>query len=117
MAVAADDPHTLPEVLAGQAALRPGQVALRFDAQAITYAQLAARADRAAGVLAQDWHVRAGDRVAWLGLNHPAQLVLLFALARLGAALLPVNVRLAAAEWDALLQSVGPVHLVHDAAF
>ncbi|HEY1228937.1 MAG TPA: AMP-binding protein, partial [Ramlibacter sp.] len=115
--MASDAPRTLPEMLARQASLRPAQVALRFEAQSVTYAELAARADRAASVLAHDWQVRAGDRVAWLGLNHPAQLVLLFALARLGAALLPVNVRLAPAEWDALLRSVQPVRLVHDDAF
>lgn len=117
MAVPPDAPRTLSDVLARQATLRPAQVALRHEAQSITYAQLAARVDRAAHVLAHDWQVRAGDRVAWLGLNHPAQLVLLFALARLGAALLPINVRLAAAEWDALLRSVGPARLVHDDAF
>lgn len=117
MAVAADALRTLPEVLGRQAALRPAHVALRCDGEAITHAELAARIERAAGVLARDWQVRAGDRVAWLGLNHPAQLVLLFALARLGAALLPMNVRLAPAEWDALLRSVQPRHLVHDAAF
>lgn len=117
MAVPPDAPRTLPEVLARQAALRPEHVALRYETQCITYAQLADRVERAANVLAHDWHVRAGDRVAWLGLNHPAQLVLLFALARLGAALLPINVRLAAAEWDTLLRSVAPAHLVHDVAF
>src|SRR6476661_412548 len=114
MAVASHAPHTLPEVLARQALLRPAQVALHFEAQSVTYAELAERVDRAASVLAHDWKVRAGDRVAWLGLNHPAQLVLLFALARLGAALLPMNVRLAPPEWEALLRSVGPQHLVHD---
>lgn len=117
MAVAAPAPRTLPEVLARQAMLRPEQAALCHEARSITYAQLAGRVDRAAGVLAHRWQVRAGDRVAWLGLNDPAQLVLLFALARLGAALLPLNLRLAAAEWDALLRSVGPVRLLHDAAF
>jgi fatty-acyl-CoA synthase len=38
--------------------------------------------------------VRAGDRVGLAGANHPGQLVLLFALARIGAILLPLNFRL-----------------------
>jgi fatty-acyl-CoA synthase len=44
------------------------------------------------------WGVRPGRRVAWLGSNHPAQIALLFGLARVGAVLLPLN-RLAPAEW------------------
>jgi len=66
----------------------------------------------------QDQHgVRAGDRVAWLGHNHPHQLVLLLALAQLSAMLVPLNFRLAAAEWDAVLQDCGASLLVHDAAW
>jgi fatty-acyl-CoA synthase len=52
--------------------------------------------------------------VAWLGANHPAQLALLFGLARIGAALLPLNFRLAFAEWQRLLAECAPRHLVHD---
>ena len=58
--------------------------------------------------------VRPGDRVAWLGLNHPGTLVLLFALARLGAMLVPLNHRLASAEWEAVLSDCAPRLLVHD---
>ncbi|MFM6985694.1 MAG: class I adenylate-forming enzyme family protein [Hydrogenophaga sp.] len=58
--------------------------------------------------------VQAGDRVAWLGLNHPGTLVLLFALARLRAVLVPLNHRLAAAEWQAVLADCKPCLLVHD---
>lgn len=63
------------------------------------------------------WGVRRGDRVAWLGANHPDQLVLLFALAELGAMLVPLNFRLAAAEWDALLADCTPICIAHDAAW
>lgn len=62
-----------------------------------------------------DWGVRPGDRVAWLGANHPAQIALLFGLARIGAMLLPLNFRLAPAEWRQLLAQCTPGHLVHDA--
>lgn len=61
--------------------------------------------------------VRAGHRVAWLGHNDPHQLVLLLALAQLGAMLVPLNFRLAAAEWDAVLQDCGASLLVHDTAW
>ncbi len=96
---------TLPDVLARHAALRPQAAALHFEGRELSHAELAQRAESAAALLAREWGVRPGDRVAWLGLNHAAQLVLLFALARLGAMLVPLNFRLAPGEWDALVAS------------
>jgi len=61
--------------------------------------------------------VQAGDRVAWLGLNHPAQVALLMALARLGGVLVPMNHRLSPVEWQSLLDDCRPDLLVHDAHF
>ncbi len=60
--------------------------------------------------------LRPGERVAWLGLNHPAQIVLLFALARLGALLVPLNHRLSPAEWASVLLDCTPTLLLHDDA-
>jgi fatty-acyl-CoA synthase len=108
---------TLPELLAQQARERPQSLALSFEGQEMTYADLAAGAEAMASRLWHGWGVRPGDRVAWLGLNHPSQLVLLFALARVGAVLLPLNFRLAAMEWQSLLADCTPAHLVHDTAF
>ena len=42
--------------------------------------------------------VRKGERVAYLGYNNHEMLALLFALAKLGAILVPLNWRLTAAE-------------------
>src|SRR3954463_13081483 len=117
MGVPGSPARTLPQVLALQARERAGATAVRFGPTAITYAQLDARAARAAKLLARSWGVQAGDRVAWLGLNDPAQLALLFALARLGAMLLPLNIRLAPAEWQQQLAACAPRCLVHDQAF
>ncbi|MGE0098193.1 MAG: class I adenylate-forming enzyme family protein [Hydrogenophaga sp.] len=61
--------------------------------------------------------LKPGDRVAWLGLNHPAQMALLMALARLGGVMVPMNHRLSAAEWGALLDDCSPALLVHDDPF
>ena len=114
MAVAPTFP-TLADVLAARAASRPDAPALRFGAQTWTYGELARRCARLSAQLWNGWGVRPGDRVAWLGANHPGQLLLLFALARVGAILLPLNFRLAPAEWDALMADCTPTHLVHDA--
>jgi fatty-acyl-CoA synthase len=61
--------------------------------------------------------MRPGDRLAWLGANHVDQLSLLFALARIGAMLAPLNFRLAAAEWDAVIRDCRPVRIVCDDAW
>ena len=81
------------------------------------YAELARWAEAVARHLQTQHAVQPGDRIAWLGLNHPLQIVLLFALARLGALLVPLNHRLAPAEWAAVLADCQPRLLVHDAHF
>ncbi len=79
------------------AAFAPDQTAIRFAGTDVTYADFAKRIARAAAILAE-LGVRPGDAVAFLGLNHPLSLVLLFACARLGAMLMPLNWRLAPPE-------------------
>jgi fatty-acyl-CoA synthase len=106
------DPATLPRVLE---AAPPGDEALRFGASGHSYGELRQAAERAAAVAWHQWGVRPGDRVAWLGANHPGQLALLFGLARIGAMLLPLNFRLAFAEWQRFVADCTPRHLVHDA--
>lgn len=113
----ASEPTRFWSVPAHHAALRPEAVALRFEGQASTYAQLARQSEQCAATLWHVWGVRPGGCVAWLGLNHPAQLVLLFALARIGAALLPLNFRLAPMEWSTQLHECNASHLVHDEAW
>ncbi len=81
-----------------------------------SYADLHAAAARMARRLSAQHGVTAGDRVAWLGLNQPFALVLLFALARLGALWVPLNHRLAPAEWAAVLADCQPRTLFHDAS-
>jgi fatty-acyl-CoA synthase len=102
---------TLPEILRRTGREKP---ALQFDGRWQTYGELDMAARRAAAVAWHAWGVRPGDRVAWLGANHPAQLALLFGLAHIGAILLPLNFRLAPAEWQRLAADCTPGHLVHD---
>ena len=67
-----------------------GDIALRFEGENFSYATLWRCIESATHTLVQAG-VQPGDRVAYWGLNHPAMLVLLFALARLNAILLPLN--------------------------
>jgi fatty-acyl-CoA synthase len=114
MQVSKQQPLTLPDVLRRH---DPSGTALQFATTSMSYGELAQLARQAAALAWTEWGVRPGDRVAWLGGNHPAQIALLFGLARIGAILLPLNFRLAPAEWQRLLADCTPAHLVHDAAF
>jgi fatty-acyl-CoA synthase len=90
------------------AAQRPEKVALHFHGGDITYRDLWRRVEAATAALG----VGRGERVAYLGYNSPRMLVLLFALARLGAILVPLNWRLTAAELRAILADCAPRCLV-----
>ncbi|HEX6137492.1 MAG TPA: AMP-binding protein [Casimicrobiaceae bacterium] len=98
------------------AAFTPDRVAIEFESEAIAYRELAARVARAAGALRM-LGVGPGDRVAWLGQNHPATLVLLFACARLRAIVVPLNWRLAAPELRRMLKDCEPRALFAQAPF
>src|SRR5579875_1344704 len=82
------------------------RVAYTFRGKDWTYAQARDRAARLAHAL-RGLGVGRGDRVAYLGLNHPALLEGLFAAAQLGAVFVPLNFRLAAAELSYLLDDAG----------
>ena len=90
--------------------------ALRFEGQTTSYAQLILNAQAMAASLAAQG-VQRGDRVAWLGLNHPLQIALLVACAGLGAIAMPLNYRLAAAELERILRDAQPRCLIHDSTF
>ena len=99
------------------AAERPTAPAVRFGDEVLDYARLAALVDGTAAWLRDAHGIRPGDRVAWLGYNAPDMLVLLFATARLGAILVPLNWRLAPPELRYVMLDCGPKLLVVQPAF
>ena len=88
----------LSDLIDRNAAFAPEKVALRFAGTTLSYAQFAARIAAAARALKSGLGIGRGDRVAILAANHPDYLVLLYACARLGAMLVPLNWRLAVPE-------------------
>ncbi|MCB1273510.1 MAG: o-succinylbenzoate--CoA ligase [Leucobacter sp.] len=88
-----------------------GETAIAYRDQRITYAELAERIDRLASAL-NARGVQPGDRVAYLGNNHPAFLETLFAAAQIGAIFVPLNTRLAAPEIEFALEDSGASLLV-----
>ncbi|WP_433305319.1 acyl-CoA synthetase [Actinoplanes sp. CA-030573] len=97
---------------ARRAAMSPDRTALIFSDRAVTYARLDDRITRLAARL-RSAGVGPGDRVAYLGPNHPAFVETMFATHLLGGIFVPLNFRLAAPEIDYMLEHSGAVALVH----
>jgi crotonobetaine/carnitine-CoA ligase len=91
--VTADRPASLFQVLDAQADALGDRIFLTVDQDAISYAGLRERSERFAGGLQQLGLVR-GDRVAVLTENSIELVVTLFACARLGLVLVPLNMYL-----------------------
>ncbi|HMK78050.1 MAG TPA: AMP-binding protein [Xanthobacteraceae bacterium] len=107
----------LADLIDRNAAFAPDKAAIRFAGSVLTYAQLAARIAAAARALRSALGVQRGDRVAILALNHPDYLVLLYACARLGALLVPLNWRLAVPEQLFILSDASVKALVIEQGF
>ncbi|WP_197277178.1 long-chain-fatty-acid--CoA ligase [Sphingomonas profundi] len=107
---------TLWDVIACHADDRPDAPALRFDGVDTSYAALLNWAGRLAGYLAARG-IGPGDRIAFLGKNSDRYFVLLYAVARVGAVLVPLNWRLAAEEWRFILRDAEAKLLFADSGF
>ncbi|QDX39369.1 AMP-binding protein [Salarchaeum sp. JOR-1] len=81
-----------------------------------TYADLDARANRTARLLA-DYDVTGGERVAVVSRNRPELFDLFFACGKTGGVLAPLSHRLAARELGELLADADPAMLVVEAPF
>ncbi|MBN1203982.1 MAG: long-chain fatty acid--CoA ligase [Myxococcaceae bacterium] len=106
--------------LARRAWLSPDRVALidtLSGGRRITFREWNATANRTARLLHDTLGVRRGDRVAVLAMNCVEYLDLLFACAKLGAILQPLNWRLSPEELKGLLADAEPLVLVYGPDF
>src|SRR3954452_15440275 len=94
-----------------RARIAPDQPALVHGDRHRTYGELANRVRRLAHGF-RGLGVERGDRVGWLGPNHPAFLEVLFAAAKLGAVMAPVNHRLDPATITGVLTEYSPTVVV-----
>jgi fatty-acyl-CoA synthase len=97
----------LADLIDRNAAFTPDKSALRYHGQAWSYAVFSARITALARGMKSQLGVHRGDRVAVLALNAPDYLALLYACARLGAMLVPLNWRLAVPEQVFILHDAG----------
>src|SRR6266699_1741147 len=107
----------LSELIERNAAFTPDKPATIFEGETLSYRALSARIEQTARALKAEFGVSRGDRVAILSLNRPDYLALLYACARLGAMLVPLNWRLAVAEQLFILSDAGVKVLVLEQAF
>jgi len=93
----------------------PDRPALMFEDTTWTFAQLDARATLAARALDRSG-VESGTRVGFLAKNHPDYFTMMFACAKLGAVLVPLNWRLAPPELAYVVNDCEATVLVVDPA-
>lgn len=104
-------PTTAVEVLGRAAAAWPGRPALSFDGQEVSYRTLDQWSDRLAAAFLRLGIGRAA-KVATLMLNNAEWVAIFFALAKIGAAVVPVNYRSKAAELAHILNESDAAMLI-----
>jgi acyl-CoA synthetase (AMP-forming)/AMP-acid ligase II len=107
---------TLSGLVEEQARHLPNEVALHFEGDTTTYAELDARANRAAEAL-QSLGLKRGDRIAWLARNVATFWPTLLGAAKLGVVMTPVNWRLAPAEIAGIIADAKPSLFVIEKIF
>jgi fatty-acyl-CoA synthase len=93
--------------------LDPEHPALTFEQHTLTYRAVSLWAQQVAGDLTGGG-LHSGDRVAYVGLNHPFIAIALLAAARVGAIFVPLNYRLSAVELAAQIHDCAPHTLIFD---
>jgi len=106
----------MPDWLAARATLTPDRLALIVGGQRVTFGELDRRATSAARRLA-GLGVREGDRVAVFFRGALPMAELVHVVARIGATLVPLNVRLAPAELTWQIQDIRARLLLFDSPF
>jgi acyl-CoA synthetase (AMP-forming)/AMP-acid ligase II len=107
---------TVHDVIAHHAQARPDHVAVICEDRAVTYDGLHRSSTRTANAMHRSG-VEAGDRVAYLGKESEQYYDILFAAAKAGAVLVPINWRLTPAEIHHILADSGATLLFADDEF
>lgn len=100
----------LGATLSRRAQITPRRRAVTFEDQTWTYADFGDRIHRLAAAL-RAGGVGRGDRVGFVGLNHPVFLETLYASACLGAIFVPLNFRLTGPELEFIVNDAG-IHTI-----
>jgi len=109
----ADRPKSVHEMLSNAVARRPHGVALVSGEDSVTYSELDGLVGKAAGGL-RALGVEKGDRVAMVIGNSVEFVVVMFAIARLGAVSVPLNIRHKLAENRHIIEDCEAMVVVHE---
>ena len=104
----------LPDLVANAVARFPDRTCVIAGGRTLTFGDVDSRAARLAGALG-DHGVRAGDRLALLARNEPEYFEIQIAAQRAGVMLVPLNYRLATAEFKAIVRDCQPAALIYGA--
>ena len=104
------------KVLAQRALITPDREALIFNDRTFTFQELNQRSNKTANALL-DLGVKQGDRIGLLMFNSNEFVETYFAASKIGAVLVPLNVRLAAPEMDFILNDCGVSEFFFGSAF
>jgi len=107
---------TLYEHLLSYADTQPDKTAIESSTGHLSYSQLLQLIEQCADYFAS-LDLTSGDRVAILALNHADWFVALFAAAKTGIVLVPMNWRLSSDELDYVIVDCKPKLLLHDQEF
>ncbi len=103
----------LGSMIVKRSSLTPDRPALTFEGETWDYRDFVQRIERFVTVLSADG-VGRGDRVGYIGLNHPNFFVAMFASARLGAIFVPINFRLTGPELAFIVTDSGCHTMIAD---
>ncbi|HDS1738607.1 long-chain-fatty-acid--CoA ligase [Pseudomonas putida] len=107
---------TLPDLLTYHAETQPERIATEFEGRETSYRALQARTDRLAKTLLT-LDPEPHSRIAYLGKNSDHYFELLFATAKAGKVLVPLNWRLTQDEWSYILDDAQVGYLFTDNEF
>ena len=102
--------------ISGHARFQPDKPAIHFLDETLSYQTMETRISQIASKLRADHNVAHGDRIALLSFNRPETFLLIFACARIGAILVPLNWRLSEDELAYVLDDCEPKLLFADVA-
>lgn len=103
----------LSSILSRVCARTGDKPAITYEGESWTYDELWTRVMQLAAHF-QAQGVRKGDRIGYVGQNHPAFLETLFAASALGAIFVPLNFRLSGPELKYIINDAGLHSLVYD---
>ena len=99
------------------ARFQPGKPAILYQQETWSYEELDRHIKDLARALKNSLGAGRGDRIAYLGLNSPLSIALLFACARLGCIFQPMNWRLAVPEQTYVLRNASTKFLICEQEF